>query len=88
MKKPTDYSILLIGIIILIAVIASSCGHKRTYYYNAYSPGYGEYFVIKSYTPLSIDTLVNFDDEAIVTEERNGFRARILSMYTGPIGHH
>ena len=55
---------------------------RRSYLYNAYSPSYDEYFVIKSYGSLPLDTVVNFDDNAIVTADKTGYQARILSTYT------
>lgn len=51
------------------------------YYYNAYAPGYDEYFVLKSYQPLPIDTITHFDDKAVSTSEKTGYTAKILSPY-------
>lgn len=55
---------------------------KKVYYYNAYAPGYDEYFIVKSYTVLTFDTVVHFDEHATVTNEANGYQCKILSTYT------
>lgn len=80
MKQQIDYTILMIAIVILIAVVIASCGRK-SYYYNAYAPGYDEYFVIKSYSPMPLDTIVHFDDNAVITNQRTGYTCKILSPY-------
>ena len=69
------------AVIYLITLFSYERSHKA-YLYNAYSPGYDEYFVIKSYQSLPLDTLVHFDDQAIVTDQATGYQARILSSYT------
>lgn len=54
---------------------------KPCYYYNAYAPGYDEYFIVKSYSIMPIDTIVHFNDNAVVTEQRTGYTCKILSPY-------
>lgn len=56
--------------------------HPKGFFYNAYAPGYDEYFVIKSDHWLPLDTIVHFDDKATVTDKVTGYQARILSPYT------
>lgn len=79
----------LFGTWAVIYIIFGFSAHpKKAIYYNAYAPGYDEYFVIKSYTWLPIDTVVNFNDNAVVTEYKTGYQARILSPYIGKVGHY
>lgn len=55
---------------------------RKVYYYNAYSPGYDEYFVLKSYQQLPIDTITHFEaNHALATKEKTGWTAKILSVY-------
>jgi hypothetical protein len=72
-----------LGTMLVIAfTMYLSAQPAKMYYYNAYSLGYDEYFVIKSYQSLPLDTLVHFDDQAIVTDQVTGYQAKILSPYT------
>jgi hypothetical protein len=74
------------GIVIAVALIYSmntpDLPDNESFLYNAYAPGYDEYFVIKSNHWLPLDTIVHFDDQAIVTDQVTGYQARILSTYT------
>jgi hypothetical protein len=75
---------LFIGALILMAIIGmwlSITGHKKIYYYNAYAPGYDEYFILKSYQPLPLDTVTHFDGNAVSTKDKTGYTAKILSIY-------
>lgn len=76
---------LSIGAILLCTLLALCISFmvisKPCYYYNAYAPGYDEYFVIKSYSPMPLDTIVHFDDKATVTDQKTGYTAKILSIY-------
>lgn len=97
MRKPTDYTLLAVLLVLLIAVIAASCTRNTisepllnsrssipnvtTYLYNAYSPLYDEHFVIKSYTPLSVKEVVWFDDNATAVNYSTEYVAMIISPY-------
>lgn len=75
---------LFIGALILIAIIGmwlSIKDHRKVYYYNAYAPGYDEYFVLKSYQPLPLDTITHFDDNAVSTDRKTGYTAKVISIY-------
>lgn len=67
---------------VIYLITLFSYNPRKSYLYNAYSPGYDEYFVIKSYQQLPFDTVVSFDNNAIVTADKTGYQARILSSYT------
>lgn len=81
---------IIIYILIAIALVGAVLSYnkpqsKKAYYYNAYAPGYDEYFIVKSHTLLPFDTIVHFDDHAVVTHEKTGYTAKILSPYTDTI---
>lgn len=82
-QKQNDYTFAAIGLVILIAVLASSCTQElpQPIYYNAYSPLYDEYFVLKSNRPLSIKDVVWFDDNAQAVDYATPYVATILSPY-------
>lgn len=84
MKKPTDYTILLIGLVILIAVIAASCTRNQNVklYYNAYSPLYDEFFVLASDHVLDSNSVVFFDDNAQAVDHVTPYVAKVISLYT------
>ena len=77
---------LFIGCLLVMAIAAMWLTlpntHKKAYYYNAYAPGYDEYFILKSYQLLPIDTITHFDDHAVSTSSQTGYTAKILSPYT------
>lgn len=58
--------------------------HKSNvgYLYNAYDKEADENFVLKAYTLLPKDTLVNYDNNAVVTTKKTPYTARIISLYT------
>jgi hypothetical protein len=70
------------GILAMFMVLPRSS--KKAYYYNAYAPGYDEYFVLKSFQPLPIDTVTHFDDNAVSTSDKTGYTAKVLSIYLTP----
>lgn len=82
-KKPVDFTILAIAIVILIAVLASSCSREPLHlnYYNAYSPLFNEYFVVASDRELNANDVVWFDDNSQVTDYATPYVARIISPY-------
>lgn len=82
-KKNIDFTILALGIAILIAVLASSCSREplQLHYYNAYSPLYNEYFVISSDRELKAKDVVWFDDKAQAVDYATPYVARIISPY-------
>ena len=82
-KKPTDYTILLIGIVILIAVVMSSFTRSlpQPHYYNAYSPLYDEFFIISSDMELQAKDVVWFDDSAQAVNYATPYVATIISPY-------
>jgi hypothetical protein len=49
---------------------------SKSYLYNAYSYSYDEYFVIKSYELLPLDTIVHFDDKTLVTSDNTEYAAK------------
>lgn len=55
---------------------------RHAYYYNAYSPEYDEYFVLKSYQPLPMDTVVHFNNNVVATHKKTRFTAKVLSIYS------
>jgi len=77
------YNRLFIFSLILIVMFAIGWVFtpKPVYYYNAYAPGYDEYFILKSYQILPLDTITHFDDQAVSTTEKTGYTARVLSPY-------
>lgn len=81
--KLKDSAITVVATLVTIGamiLVIASCA-TRSYYYNAYSNEFDEYFVIKSNAQLPIDTLVNFDSHAKVGANRTGYTAYILSTY-------
>lgn len=70
-------------LIILIAVLVSSCTRSKPQllYYNAYSPLYDEYFILKSDKPLSNKDIVWFDDKATAVNYTTEYVAMIISPY-------
>lgn len=58
-----------------------SVSRQSSYLYNAYAPGYDEYFIIKSYQLLPLDTIVHFNDKSVVTDDNTEYAARIISPY-------
>lgn len=72
--------LILLSFVLLLAV---SCTHSlpEPVYYNAYSPLYDEFFVIKSDRELSAKDVVWFDDNAAVVDYPTAYVARIISPY-------
>lgn len=84
MRKPTDHTLLAVLLVLLIAVIAASCTRQtipEPLLYNAYSPLYDEYFILKSYKPLLNKTVVWFDDKATAVNYSTEYVAMIISPY-------
>lgn len=54
---------------------------ESPYYYNAYSPLYDEYFILKSYKPLQNKEIVWFDDKATAVNYSTEYVAMIISPY-------
>lgn len=82
-KKNIDFTILALGLAILIAVLASSCSREplQLHYYNAYSPLFNEYFVVASDRELNANDVVWFDDNSQVTDYATPYVATIVSHY-------
>lgn len=80
--KPKDYTLAAIAFVVLIAVLASSCKNElpQPFYYNAYSPTFDEFFIIRSYKPLAAKQIVWFD-HAQVVEYATPYMATIISPY-------
>ncbi len=72
--------LILLSIVLLLAV---SCTRSLPHpvYYNAYSPLYDEFFVIKSDRELKAKDIVWFDDNAAVVDYPTPYVARIISPY-------
>lgn len=75
-------SIILVTASALLCIVSNTRNTQQYYLFNAYAPGYDEYFVIKSPTWLPLDTIVHFDEQATVTEIKTGYQAKILSVYS------
>lgn len=72
-----------IAFVILIVTLVGSCtrNSNETYYYNAYSPLYDEFFILKSDKPLTVKDVVWFDDNAAATQYATPYVATIISPY-------
>jgi hypothetical protein len=72
--------LILLSIVLLLAV---SCTRSlpEPVYYNAYSPLYDEFFVIKSDRELNAKDIVWFDDNTQVVDYPTPYVARIISPY-------
>jgi hypothetical protein len=81
----TNYITLGIGALIMASVVLFAVSRSRQLsqpvYYNAYSPLYDEYFVIKSDRELKAKDIVWFDDNAAVVDYPTAYVARIISPY-------
>lgn len=79
-----DIRIIVGVILIVILMIVTSCTRPSTevHYYNAYSPLYDEYFVIKSDRELKAKDIVWFDDNAQAVAYVTPYVAKIISPYT------
>ena len=66
-----------------VLLLAVSCTRSlpEPVYYNAYSPLYDEFFVIKSDRELKAKDIVWFDDNAAVVDYPTAYVARIISPY-------
>ena len=82
-QKHTDYTILLIGIVILIAVVMSSCTRSlpQPLLYNAYDIQSDEYYVISSDHPLDSNSLVYDNEHAQAVNYVTPYLVRIISPY-------
>lgn len=80
-----DIRIIVVVILLVILMIAMSCTRPsvEVHYYNAYSPLYDEYFVIKSDRELKAKDIVWFDDNAAVVDYTTPYVATIISPYKG-----
>jgi hypothetical protein len=78
-----DIRIIAVVILIVILMVAMSCTRPvaQVYYYNAYSPLYDEYFVIKSDRELKAKDIVWFNDDTEVVSYRTPYVATIISPY-------
>lgn len=70
-------------LIIILCVLVASCNSKlpEPLLYNAYSPLYDEFFIIKSDTPLEDKAVVWFNDNAEVVNYTTPYVATIISPY-------
>ena len=73
--------LILLSFVVLFTV---SCTRSlpQPVYYNAYSPLYDEFFVIKSDRELKAKDIVWFDDNTQVVDYPTPYVARIISPYT------
>ena len=78
-----DIRIIAVVVLLVILMVAMSCTRSlpQPVYYNAYSPLYDEYFVIKSNRELKAKDIVWFDDNAAVVDYPTAYVARIISPY-------